>query len=121
MVKVMVVDDNKDLRYLVKENLTKVDPKYTIVEAENGEDCIKKLESSKPDVILMDIMMPGKDGAQTAVEIKENPKTRDIPILFLTAKTDKLSKGMGAIVGEDYIEKPFEPSDLDHRIKAALQ
>lgn len=118
---VMIVDDNDDVRFTIKESLISIDKKYEFVEASSGDKCLTLLEKQKPDLILMDIMMPGTDGSQTAVKIKENPKLKKIPILFLTAKTDEFSKGIGAVVGEDFIEKPFDPEDLDRRIKAALK
>jgi CheY-like chemotaxis protein len=121
MVKLLVVDDNKDIRYSIKTALESIDKTYQITEASSGEDCIKKLVTGKPDIILMDVMMPGMDGMETTIKIKENPDFKDIKIIYLTAKTDSLTKGMGALNGADFIEKPFEPADLDKRIKAALK
>ena len=119
-IKVMVVDDNEDLRYLVTENLKKIDSSYEITNAVDGADCLKKITQNKPDIILMDIMMPGMDGLETTIKIKQNPDFKDIKIIYLTAKQDSLSKGMGAISGEDYIEKPFDPMELDKRIKTII-
>jgi CheY-like chemotaxis protein len=118
-LKVMVVDDNQDIRFTIKDSLTAIDNTYQFVEASSGEECLKLLGQNKPDVILMDIMMPGMDGTETAIKIKEDSNFKNIPLIFLTAKTDKLSKEMGAIVGQDFVEKPFDPADLDKRIKAA--
>lgn len=121
MIKLMIVDDNEDIITMVSANLKSIDSNYSISVAKNGKECIDKLSKEEPDVILMDIMMPVMDGADAAMKIKEDPKTRDIPIIFLTAKTDKLSKNMGNVVGQDYVEKPFEINDLDDRIKSVLE
>lgn len=121
MVKVLITDDNKDVRYTIKDALSSIDNSYEFVEAESGEAALKKLGEGKPDVILMDIMMPGMDGTEAAIKIKEDSTSKDVPIIFLTAKTDKLSKEMGSIVGNDFIEKPFDPQDLDKHIKQAVK
>ncbi|MFW5871902.1 MAG: response regulator [bacterium] len=121
MTDILVVDDNKDIRYTIKTSLESIDGSYKVEEATSGEDCIKKLSEKKPDIILMDVMMPGMDGMETTIKIKENPDYKDIKIIYLTAKTDSLTKGMGALSGEDFIEKPFVPEDLDKRIKGALK
>ena len=120
-LKVLIIDDNRDICSSVRQILTAIDTNYEVLEAHDGLEGLKKVKAKKPDIILLDIMMPGMDGGQVGVELKENPETRKIPVLFLTAKTDKLTKGMGAIVGDDFIEKPFEGVDLDRRIKAQLK
>ncbi|MGM5485001.1 MAG: response regulator [Nanobdellota archaeon] len=117
----MVVDDDKDMRFTVKDSLKAMDPSYEIFEAESGEDCLRKVEGVMPDLILLDVMMPGIDGTETAIKIRENNKLKDIPILFLSAKTDNITKSMGSVVGSDFIEKPFDPEDLDRRIKENLK
>ena len=119
-IKVLIVEDNKDTIYAIKRTLKSMDEEYEVISAENSEQCLKILEKNKPDIILMDIMMPGKDGMQLSIELKENKKTRNIPILFVTAKVDTVTKKAGGIVGQDYIEKPFDPNDLDKRIKKQL-
>ena len=120
--KIMVVDDNEDLIYSVKRSLGDIAPKYSFIEANGGKKCISILEDgAKPDVILLDIMMPGMDGWETAAQIKSNSTWRNIPIIFLTAKTDDLSKNMGKLTAEDYIEKPFDIYDLKERIEKVLQ
>ena len=120
--KIMVVDDNQDLIYSVKRSLGDIAPKFSFIEADGEKKCITLLEDgAKPDVILLDIMMPGMDGWETAAQIKSNTEWRSIPLIFLTAKTDDLSKGMGKLTAEDYIEKPFDIYDLKKRIQKALQ
>ncbi len=120
--KIMVVDDNPDLRYSVKRGLCDIASGYTIIEASGGKECIDMLKKGKlPDIILLDIMMPDMDGWDTAAEIKSNTVWKNIPVVFLTAKTDDLSKGMGRLTSEDYIEKPFDVYDLKKRVDAILK
>ncbi len=120
--KIMVVDDNPDLIYSVKRGLGDIASGYTIIEASGGKQCIDLLKKGEiPDLILLDIMMPDMDGWDTAAEIKSNAAWTKIPIVFLTAKTDDLSKGMGRLTSEDYIEKPFDVYDLKKRVDAILK
>ncbi len=120
MTKVLVVDDNPDIIYSVKASLEDIDKKYEVEIANSGEKCLKKLKEYRPDIILLDIMMPDMDGWAVAASVKSNDETKDIPIIFLTAKTDDLSKGMGSLTAADYVEKPFDQEDLDRRIKKAI-
>jgi CheY-like chemotaxis protein len=121
MAKILVVDDNEDILYTVKLILESKDSSFKVDTAKNGIECLKYLGSKKPDLILMDIMMPELDGMDTAIKIRENPELKEIPIIFLSAKTDKLSKGMGSICGNDYIEKPFINEDLYNRVKKMVE
>ncbi|MBU2511185.1 bacteriohemerythrin [bacterium] len=95
--------------------------KYKVKAAPNGEKALKAVEKSPPDLILMDIMMPVMDGYETCKKLKENPKTREIPIIFLTAKTETedIVKGfeLGAV---DYVIKPFNPVELLARVNTHL-
>jgi len=117
MKKIIIVDDNRDLTRAVKRRLEKMDDSYDVVCANGGKDCFNLLkDGQKPDLILLDIMMPEMDGWNVAAELKKNPEWKSIPIVFLTAKTDSSSKTYGRIVSADYIEKPFEIDDLKRRI-----
>lgn len=113
---VLVVDDNKDILFSVKESLEE-DQSYSVECASSGKECLEKMKTLKPDVILMDIMMPEMDGFEVVAKIKANEAFRNIPVIFLTAKTDKLSKGIGKAMSTDYIEKPFDPQDLKLRVE----
>ncbi|MFH1100534.1 MAG: response regulator [Methanobacteriota archaeon] len=117
--KVMIVDDEPDVRTSVGQIL-KING-YTIIEGENGADCLEKLQSHTPDLLILDIMMPGMSGWDVAAKMKENKKWRDIPIVFLTAKGDDMSIGMGSIAAKDYIVKPFDLMDFKHRIEKILK
>ncbi len=116
MKKIMMVDDNVDLTYVVKKRLEKTKT-YKVISANSGKECIELLKNGKlPDIILLDIMMPEISGWDTFAKLKANEKWSKIPIVFLTAKTDSYSKGYGKVSAHDYIEKPFEFSDLKKRI-----
>ena len=116
--KIMIVDDSPELTFTVKSLLeNSYDNEYEVIIADGGEKCLELLKENKiPDLILLDIMMPGMDGWNVAAEIRKNDNWDKIPIVFLTAKTDPNSKNYGSIVSDDYIEKPFEIEDLKKRI-----
>ncbi|MEK6808750.1 MAG: response regulator, partial [Nanoarchaeota archaeon] len=94
---------------------------YEVKGVENGKECLDFLSKQKPDLILLDIMMPGMDGWDVCAKIKGKKDTANIPIIFLTAKTDPISKSMGRLASKDYIEKPFELKDLKRRIDKGLE
>ncbi|MCK5039411.1 MAG: response regulator [Candidatus Aenigmarchaeota archaeon] len=120
-IKIMAVDDNRDVLFSIKEGLSSISS-YEVQTVSSGEKCISALESGDvPNLILMDIMMPEMDGWELTTKIKRNGDWKDIPIIFLTAKTDDLSKGLGSLTSEDYIEKPFEILDLKERIDVVLK
>lgn len=114
-IAVLAVDDNKDILFAIKESLES-DHSFSVACASSGRECLNRLKHHKPDVILMDIMMPEMDGWDVVAKIKTNKELAKIPIVYLTGKTDELSKGMGSLTSDDYIEKPFDPADLRARI-----
>jgi len=118
---IMVVDDNLDLLYSVKKGIEFLSKDYKVVTVESGNKCLQLLKETKPDLILLDIMMPGMDGWDTCAKIKNNKKTTDIPIVFLTAKTDPISRSMGSLASIDYITKPFDMKYLKKRIEAIIK
>jgi two-component system alkaline phosphatase synthesis response regulator PhoP len=118
--KVLVVDDEKDILQIVKYNLELHG--YEVETAENGVDAISKLKTSSPDLILLDIMMPHKDGIQTCIEIRANPEYDDTLIIFLTALSDEKSEIRGLELGaDDYIAKPIKPKLLVSRVHSAFR
>ena len=117
---IMLVDDNLDLLYSVKKGLESLS-KYEVVTVESGIKCLRSLKKMKPDLILLDIMMPGMDGWDVCAKIKSDKKTENIPIVFLTAKTDPISKSMGMLASADYITKPFDMKDLKKRIDSVIK
>jgi two-component system, sensor histidine kinase and response regulator len=119
-VTVLVVDDNQE-NLKVVSNLLK-EKKYKIALAEDGLNALKILNSNKIDLILLDIMMPDMDGFEVCKRIKEQDETRDIPIIFLTARTDTddIVKGF-RMGGVDYITKPFKKEELHARVNSQIQ
>ena len=113
---ILVVDDDEGIRSLVKKYLN--ENKYLVTTAENAEDAAKKIKIIKFDLIILDIMMPGKSGLEF---IEENKKNLDTPIILLTAKGEASERIQGLEIGaDDYLPKPFEPKELDLRIKNIL-
>ena len=113
---ILVVDDDDGIRQLVKQYLNKND--YLVTTAKNAEDALKKIEIVKFDLIVLDIMMPGKTGLEFT---NENKNKIDTPIILLTAKGEASDRIEGLEVGaDDYLPKPFEPKELILRIKNIL-
>jgi len=117
----MVVDDNPDVLFSVKSGLEDIDHDLQIQGVESGEKCLELLETETPDLIILDIMMPGMSGWKTFDKIKENDNWKKIPVVFLTARTDRVAKNAGGFLAEDYIEKPFDLTDLHERIQSIFQ
>jgi len=115
---ILVVDDTPSNINVVKSVLN---DKYSIMAAINGAIALKIMEKQLPDLILLDIMMPDMDGFQVCKKLKENLLTRDIPIIFLTAKADIKDEAKGLELGAvDYITKPISPAILAGRVKNHL-
>jgi len=109
---VMVVDDNADLIHMIKKMLEKITD-YTVIGVQSGKDCFKTLKSGEiPDLMLLDIMMPGMTGWDVLAKLRNDPMWEKIPVIFLTAKDDDASVGLGTLTSEGYITKPFDISYL---------
>jgi len=114
---IMIVDDEKEIRDLV-EVVLKSD--FKVVKANNGKDCLKKLGTLKPDLVILDFFMPDMSGRQVLEEIRKDPKTKSLKVAFMTvanfsnAGINEIER-MNAL---DYIKKPFKPEDLMKRVKA---
>lgn len=119
MEKILVVDDHPGNIRIIAAMLQ---TEYKVLAANNGERAIKIAEESEPDLILLDVMMPDLDGFSVCEILKNNPKTEDIPIIFITAKTeiDDVVKGF-SIGGCDYISKPFNPEELFARVNTHIE
>jgi len=116
---ILVVDDEKDIVDLLKYNLEKEN--YNVITAFDGKTAIEKA-NSKPDLILLDIMMPGYDGFEVCKYIRKNPDLSSTPIIFLTAKSSETDEVLGLELGaDDYIEKPISIRKIIARIKNALR
>ena len=121
MKKIMVVDDDPYQTFTIKKSLERLDNNYEVIQAYGGIQCFEFLSNKKiPDLILLDIMMPNLSGWDVAAKIKENPEWKSIPIVFLTAKGDTMSIGMGGLASEDYIVKPFDIQDLKLRVEKII-
>lgn len=118
---VLVVDDSKLMVSMARRILEK-DSTLAVASVNSGEECLELLKTYKPDLILLDIVMTGKDGFEVLHEIKANPKTNDIPVIFLTGDEHGESEIRGLKEGAvDFITKPFVPEVLLQRVKNTLQ
>jgi len=116
-VKILVVDDEERIRRLLKMYLEREN--YVIEEAEDGNEALSKALANDYDVILLDLMMPGKDGIEVCRELREKKGT---PVIMLTAKGEEVNRVQGFEVGtDDYIVKPFSPREVVLRVKALLR
>lgn len=119
-VKVLVVDDEPDIREMIRFALSRSGMK--VVCAESGREAIDKINDKKPDILLLDWMMPNLSGPQLTRHLRKNPLTKDIPIIMLTARISEDDKVSGLNAGaDDYIIKPFSPRELVARINAVVR
>ena len=117
---IFVIDDEKDIREILKINL--VSEGYSVNAFSSAAEAAKGFESEKPDLIILDIMMEGKDGFEFCREIRSNDKFKSIPVIFLSAKSEEFDKVLGLeLGGDDYMTKPFSIKELRSRIKAILR
>lgn len=118
--KILVIDDEEDLLELVRYNLAREG--YDVVCAQTGEKALKLTRSTSPDLLLLDLMLPGMDGLEVARIIRNDAQSRHIPIIMLTAKGEEADIVTGLEMGaDDYITKPFSPRILTARVKAVLR
>jgi DNA-binding response OmpR family regulator len=119
VTKVLVIDDEAPIRLLCRVNLEAEGMK--VVEASDGPAGITKAQHERPDVILLDVMMPGLDGWRVAEELLQDQRTNGIPIIFLTARAEFSDRAKGLdIGGVDYVTKPFNPLELAPLVRALL-
>ena len=117
---VLVVDDEEDIRELVELNLEREG--YRVVSCETGEQALEDVRSGKPELIVLDLMLPGIDGLEVCRRLKADAGTCDIPIVMLTAKDDEADIVAGLELGaEDYVTKPFSGKVLVARIRRILR
>ncbi len=118
--KILVVDDEEDILELVGYNLTKEG--YSVTCVASGEDALKRAGELIPDVMLLDLMLPGVDGLDVCREVKSNPRTNSISIIMLTAKGEDADIVTGLELGaDDYVTKPFSPRVLLARLKTVIR
>ncbi|MBT9317631.1 hybrid sensor histidine kinase/response regulator [Leptothoe spongobia] len=117
---VLVVDDNSHNLSVISECLDAND--FEVLIAKSGESALEKVTYARPDIILLDVMMPGISGFETCQQLKRNPKTANIPIIFMTALTDTESKVRAFQLGAaDYVTKPFQEAEIIARVKTHLR
>lgn len=118
--RILIVDDERNIRELIKFNVEKSG--YTVLETDNGQTAVAVAKAKKPDLVVLDLMLPGIDGLEVCRIIKNSPETAAIPIIMLTAKNEEIDKVIGLELGaDDYLTKPFSPRELVARIKAVLR
>lgn len=119
MCKVLIVDDERALRILVKGTLELEN--YKIMETDNGIDALDMVNKDKPDLIILDVMMPGMTGYEVCHQIKENPELKGIKILMLSAKGQQKDKEAAEkAMADNYLSKPFSPARLLEMVKDIL-
>ena len=117
--KILIVDDEPNVRLLSRKILSK---KFDVIEAEDGKQAIEIANTQQPDVILMDMMMPKMDGLTACYAIKNDPATKSIPVIMVTAISFELNIKLSQQMGVNaYVTKPFTPKDLFDRIAKVLQ
>jgi len=117
---ILVVEDEREIQELIVYNLSKEG--YQTAAVGTGEEALHAVNTARPDLVLLDLMLPGVDGLEVARRLKGDPATRDLPIIILTAKAEEADIVSGLEVGaDDYIPKPFSPRVLIARIRAVLR
>ena len=118
--KVLVIDDEAPIRLLCRVNLEAEN--MDVIEAADGPSGVEKARDERPDVILLDVMMPGLDGWQVAEELLDDRRTSSIPIVFLTARAEVRDRARGLDLGGiDYVTKPFNPIELAPQVRELIQ
>jgi two-component system alkaline phosphatase synthesis response regulator PhoP len=120
MKTILIIDDEDDIRAILTYNLEKEN--YRVLNASNGKDGIELAQQHTPDLVLLDVMMPEMDGIEVCEYLRADPKTENISICFLTARSEDYSQIAGLEAGaDDYVSKPIKPKVLVSRIKAILR
>ncbi|MGA2191904.1 MAG: response regulator transcription factor [Nitrospirota bacterium] len=118
--KVLVVDDEKDLVELLRYNLSKEG--FSVISTGNGTEALQLAWKEIPDLIVLDIMLPGMQGLDVLKSLRAKAETKTTPVILLTAKSEELDKVLGLELGaDDYITKPFSPREVTARVKAVLR
>ena len=117
---ILVIDDEKDLIDLVRYNLEKEG--YDVIAAHDGQSGLDVASKHAPDLVVLDLMMPGIDGLQNCQRLRSDPRTSRMPVIMLTAKATEADRIVGLELGaDDYITKPFSPREVVARVKAVLR
>jgi two-component system alkaline phosphatase synthesis response regulator PhoP len=118
--KILVIDDEQDIVRIVKDLLESEG--YFVTTAKNAAEAFKKIKESRPDLIVLDLKLPGIDGLEICRSVKNDPKTTDISVIILSTKSEESDKIVGLEIGaDDYVTKPFSTGELAARVKAVLR
>lgn len=116
----MVIEDEKEIRDLVRYNLEKAG--FRVAAAADGEEGLRQLFASRPDALVLDLMLPGVNGLEILREVRGEPATHDLPVIVLTARSAEMDKLLGFEHGaDDYLTKPFSPRELVARVQALVR
>jgi two-component system alkaline phosphatase synthesis response regulator PhoP len=118
--KILIVEDEPDIRKLVNYNLAQ--ERFKVLEAADGEQALKIVRREKPNLVILDLMLPGLSGIEVCKILRDKPETAKLPILMLTAKAGEADRVVGLEMGaDDYLAKPFSPRELVARVRAILR
>ncbi len=118
--KILIVDDEMDTLLPLKRSLEAED--YIVLEAYEGNEAMRKSKAEIPDLIILDLMLPGMDGYEVCSRLKKDARTENIPVIMLTARDEVRDKVEGLEIGaDDYVTKPFNLNELKARVKSALR
>jgi DNA-binding response OmpR family regulator len=117
--KILVCDDDDHIRNIMEFSLESEG--FKVLVGTDGEQALRMVMGDQPDLVILDVMMPGSDGISVCRELKQNPSTKHIPVLLLTAKSGKSDREAGLAAGaDDYITKPFSPQRLVEKVHGVL-
>ncbi len=117
---ILVVDDEPDLVEVVRYNLE--GRGFRVVTAATGEEALRAVRRHRPDLVVLDVMLPDRFGTEVCRTLRAEPRTRELPILFLSARTEEVDRVVGLELGaDDYVTKPFSPRELVLRVEAILR
>ena len=118
--KIVIIEDEADIREVIEHNLSREG--YDVYPSSDGKKGLQLAKKKAPDLVLLDLMLPGLDGLDVCRELKADPVTRSIPVIMVTAKGEESDIVLGLGIGaDDYITKPFSPKELVARVKAVLR
>ena len=118
--RVMVIEDEADILEVIEYNLIREG--FQVTTSRDGEGGLQRVRDDRPDLVLLDLMLPGLDGIEICRRLREDPVTRTIPVIMVTAKGEESDIVLGLEIGaDDYIAKPFSPKELVARVKAVLR
>jgi len=117
---VMVIEDEKEIRDLLRYNLERAGFRVSVTDS--GEEGLERIFASRPDAVIVDLMLPGRSGLEVVRELRDEPSTHDLPVLVLTARAAEMDKLLGFDHGaDDYVTKPFSPRELALRVRSVLR